>query len=326
MSKPITIFAESDSNFFPHLIGLILSIREKPESEQVDISIFDLGLTASQKTWLNNYVTNIVTPDWGLPPVPGMPAPFKGLFATPRTPALIPNYEIYVHIDSDAWVQDWAAVELLIEGAKRSNLAIVPELERSFCSNYHYANGYRRFAWDCFNQCRGPEAAEKFINYPILNSGVFSMRADSPYWGLWMSNLEKTLEFTPNFMMNQTALNVAVFERITGDRPSDVELLPITCNWTCYIGLPFYSKDQACLVEPYLPHQKIGILHRNSEDFRRQGTFTVRTCEGDTVKMNLKYREGDFSHASPPGAEEKLSGWGSNWWQGHKTDLDIKDY
>ena len=61
----------------------------------------------------------------------------------------------------------------------------------------------------------------------------------------------------PNFMMNQTALvNVAVFARITGDRPSDVELLPITCNWTCYIGLLFYSQDQACLVEPYLPHQE----------------------------------------------------------------------
>ena len=326
MPRPVTIFAESDSNFFPHLVGLILSIREKPESEQVDISLFDLGLTAEQKAWLKNYVTNIIAPDWGLPQPPGMPAPFKGLFATPRTPAFFPDYEIYVHIDSDAWVQDWGAVELLIEGARTSQLAIVPELERSFCSNYHFANDYRRFAWDCYNQCRGPEVADKYKNYPVLNSGVFSMRADSPYWGLWWDNLERSLEFTPNFMMNQTALNLAVFERITGDRPADVQLLPMSCNWTCYIGLPFYSKSRACLVEPYLPHQKLGIIHRNSEDLRRQGTFNLRTCEGDTVRMNLKYREGDFGDAFTRKAEEILCGWGREWWHGHRTDLDIKDF
>ena len=131
-----------------------------------------------------------------------------------------------------------------------------------------------------------------------------------------MSNLEKTLEFTPNFMTNQTALSVAIFERITGVRLADVKLLPITCNWTCYIGLPFYSKRPGLSGGAVSAPPKNRHHSSKQRDFRRQGTFTVRTCEGDSVKDNLKYREGDFSHASPPGAEEKLSGWGSDWWRG----------
>jgi hypothetical protein len=50
-----------------------------------------------------------------------------------------PGYEVYFHIDADAWVQDWAAVELYIAGARKGVMAVSPEIDRSFISNYRNA-------------------------------------------------------------------------------------------------------------------------------------------------------------------------------------------
>ena len=30
-----------------------------------------------------------------------------------------PGYQIYIHMDADAWVQDWVAVELYVAGRKK---------------------------------------------------------------------------------------------------------------------------------------------------------------------------------------------------------------
>jgi hypothetical protein len=326
MHKSVAVIAESDSNFFHHLAGMILSIKDKPQGGNLDICLFDLGLSEPQKRWLAKYVARIVDPGWVHPPVPGLPAPFKTIYAIPHIPEFFPGYETYVHIDADAWVQDFSAVDLLIRGANASSLAIVPEVERSFCSQYHYAKGFRQFVRDCYEQIRGPKAAEAYGDYPMLNTGVFAMRGDSPYWDAWREQMALSLSTPPNFMMTQTSLNLAVYERMDGDHPKDVQLLPILCNWTCYMALPVYDEERRLLVEPYLPHHPIGIVHRNSEDLRKREVFTVRTVQGNTARMNLKYREGDYCDALTAGAREITTGWGDMWWRGEKSDLDIKDY
>jgi hypothetical protein len=45
----------------------------------------------------------------------------------------------------------------------------------------------------------------------------------------------------------------------TRDLP--VELLPAWCNWSCIHSLPAVDRDSGSLVEPYLPHTVLSIVH-----------------------------------------------------------------
>jgi hypothetical protein len=46
VTKKITIASASSAEYFHFLQGMILSVRDKPQSKDVDISLYDLGLTA----------------------------------------------------------------------------------------------------------------------------------------------------------------------------------------------------------------------------------------------------------------------------------------
>ena len=41
----------------------------------------------------------------------------------------------------------------------------------------------------------------------------------------------------------------------------DTEFLPLNCNWIASNLLPKYDSNQKTFVEPYLPNNKIGIMH-----------------------------------------------------------------
>ena len=48
MSKKITIATASSAEYFHFLQGMVLSVRDKPESKDIDISLYDLGLSDEQ--------------------------------------------------------------------------------------------------------------------------------------------------------------------------------------------------------------------------------------------------------------------------------------
>ena len=41
----------------------------------------------------------------------------------------------------------------------------------------------------------------------------------------------------------------------------ETEFLPLNCNWITSNLLPKYDEQQKTFVEPYLPNNKIGIMH-----------------------------------------------------------------
>ena len=44
----------------------------------------------------------------------------------------------------------------------------------------------------------------------------------------------------------------------------DVEFLPLNCNWIASNVLPKFDLKNNTFVEPYLPHNKIGIMFINA--------------------------------------------------------------
>lgn len=304
------IVSASSAEFFHFLQGMVLSIREKPEGASIALGCFDLGLSEQQKSWLTERAVEIVVPDWpfGLSDAAGVPLPFKAILCRPLLPRYFPGHDVYMHMDADAWVQDWEAIEFYRAGAARGLLAITPEIDRSFISNYGTADSYRAFIVKVFTDLCGAEVAQKYRNYPILNTGVFAMPAGSPMWGRWARRIEENLHNGRNFHIEQASLNFEVFEHFDDDLAQGLEFLPSRCNWVCHQALPKFDVDRGLLVEPFLPHTPLGVIHRASDDFKQKKTGQIALTAGGTREMNLKYREGRYGFGSSD-EPEHLERW-----------------
>ena len=316
MGKKITIASASSAEYFHFLQGMVLSVRDKPQSKDIHISLYDLGLTAEQLSWLGDYVDNIVKPEWeyGLTAKDGMRDPFRAILAKPLLPKYFPGYDVYLHLDADAWVQDWTAIENYLKATETSALAITPEIHRAYTANYTASHEFRDFIVELYRGTWGDSYVKKYSYYPILNAGVFAMPKESPIWGYWAENIKVSLAKSHHHCIEQAALNLAVFEHpdqfhFAEPDKKNIEFLPATCNWLCHQSLPLYDKASDRFVEPYLPHAPLGVIHRASDDFKDKKSAPIYTTDGGTIVCNLKYREGEYDATVKSVEPEKLSDW-----------------
>jgi predicted O-methyltransferase YrrM len=277
------IVTSADSNFFELVQGTILSIREKPQGQSVDIGFFDVGCTPEQLQWIGQYVDHVVEPGWNydLPDGDRKPKYLKALVSRPFLPEYFPGYEIYIWIDADAWVQDWFAIELLALGAKGKGFAIVPELFAK-----HGARSLRH-AWIAvqyslyfhYTDFAGLEIE------PLLNAGVFSGARQSPHWLAWSRRLGQAIYKRLDILTDQFALNLAIYKDLGLDR---VELLPLSCNWLANYQELLWDSQRKLWVDPSLPQSPLGIIHLSGESKTKQ-THTALTTEGFRVEVYLSY-------------------------------------
>jgi SAM-dependent methyltransferase/predicted O-methyltransferase YrrM len=281
----ITITA-ADANYFELVRGTILSVREKPEGANVAIGFFDLGCTPEQLEWLETQVNIIQKPDWefNFPGKNEAPHYLKGLLARPFLRRYFPNFDIYLWIDADAWVQDWQAVELFVKGAAKRGLAVVPELDRGYYLAYGKLPWYWEFVYRDYQAAFGEEVAKQLHSYPTINAGIFALHKDAPHWELWAEYLDEGLQRHVSLMTDQIALNRLVYGTEMFDR---TEMLPAGCNWSCNFGLPVWDKQRRCFVEPYLPHGAIGILHITGH---KHDLVKLATTDGNQVEISLRYQ------------------------------------
>ncbi|MEG3850568.1 TylF/MycF/NovP-related O-methyltransferase [Microcoleus sp. herbarium19] len=282
----IIIITAADANYFELVRGAILSVREKPEGAQVAIGFFDLGCTLEQLQWLETQVNFIKKPDWDFD-FPGRneaPEHLKGLLVRPCLRKYFPNFDIYLWIDADAWVQDWRAIDLFVKGASRRGLAIVPEVHRASLQQYGQLPEFWKWTHQQYEANFGVEVANKLYSYPILNAGVFALRKDALHWDIWAEKLNQGLQKSGCIMTDQFALNLAVYScglfNLT-------EMLPAWCNWI-FNGFPVWDKQRGCFVEPYLPQEAIGILHlAGRQQFDR---VQLMATDGDIMEISVRYQ------------------------------------
>jgi SAM-dependent methyltransferase/predicted O-methyltransferase YrrM/lipopolysaccharide biosynthesis glycosyltransferase len=282
----IIIITAADANYFELVQGTILSVREKPEGENVAIGFFDLGCTPEQLQWLETQVNIIKKPDWDFdfPNRNEAPHYLKGLLARPFLREYFPNFDIYLWIDADAWVQDWQAVEQLVKGAAKRGLAVVPELDRGYYLAYGKLPWYWEFVYRDYQAAFGEEVAQQLHSYPTINAGVFALHKNAAHWELWAEYLSQGLQQHVSLMTDQIALNRLVYGTELFDK---TEMLPARCNWSCNFGLPVWDKHQACFVEPYLPQEAIGILHITGH---KHDLVKLATTDANQIEISLRYQ------------------------------------
>ena len=287
MSRPrLLIVSGADREYFPLLRDTVLSVRAVRRGAA--IGILDLGLDAEHRDWLSSRVEHIVHPAWDLdfPRRAQTPDTFKAQVARPFLPQHFPGYETYLWIDADAWLQDPRVIDLYVDAAGRDKLAITPEIDRAYKRHYKRPKPFGwTLAWKNYRQAFGWRAADRLGRNPMVNCGVFALHRDAPHWAAWARTLSRVLERTRFFFVEQIALNYVIFAE-----GMPVNLLPAYCNWMPGDAAPAFDTERGLFVEPYAPHEVIGIMHLAGRE-QKKHIFRLNTLCGETIGTSLRYSE-----------------------------------
>jgi hypothetical protein len=280
-------------------LDLILSIRNKPESADIAIGMLDTGLSEGAIEQFRPLVTHLVAPGWDVDfstlPNSADPPPsaawlqgsrgYQAMTARPSLPKHFPGYELYIWIDADCWIQEWSVINLLGRGAADGSICISAELDRAYVQ-YHDTGKITDWTNAVHESFHGREIGARLRNFPILNSGVFALRGDSPLWARWDAVMREGLARKRDFYAEQFGLNRVVYLE---NFPRNV--LPATCNWLANRGLIFFDAATKTFVEPYLPHQPLSIIHLSGESKHKEHRLTVLNGKG-VLSTNLRYSAG----------------------------------
>ena len=294
--KKNVIVSLADANYFPLLEELVDSIKRFSESEKVAICILDAGLTSEQKKKLFNKVDEIKSAEWDIQ-VPGYKVKgkewLKSQVSRAFLPKYFPNFDKYLWIDCDAWVNDWKSVELYFEACDDGKLGITQTIGPGYkiTSKVNWLFGKlaiiksQNFKHAVKSKI-GYDKARKLAFAPHINIGVFSLQKNSRGWDIWQKNLKQTLNAGNIFGSEGLAINMSVY---IDDLKT--EFLPLNCNWITSNLLPKYDEKNQTFVEPYLPNHKIGIIHlaagiwKDGKDMRIDKKIKIEIDNLDNKKI-----------------------------------------
>jgi lipopolysaccharide biosynthesis glycosyltransferase len=258
----------------------------------------DAGLTINQKSILAKKVDEIKPADWDIE-VPDFKIKgrewLKSQVSRAFLPKYFPNYEKYLWIDADAWVNSWEAIELYFKGCENDKLSIATSADRAYGRVLRaewFLGSFARIKSQNYKHAKSSGFSEKIARQvalkPHLNIGVFALEANASHWNVWQKNLKIALKAGKIWGSEQIAMNITIY---CDGLP--VEILPAYCNWTHIDGLK-YDKIQDTLVEPYLPNHKIGIVHfagKNNDQIRNDKNFIskIETIDGDIIDKKLRF-------------------------------------
>ena len=300
--KKNVIVSLADANYFPLLEELVDSIKKFEESKKVAICILDAGLTEDQKKKLLIKVDEIKSAEWDIE-VPGYKVKnkewLKSQVSRAFLPKYFPNYEKYLWIDCDAWVNDWNCIELYFKACNDGKLGITQTIGPGYkiTSKVNWLFGKlaiiksQNFKHAVKSKI-GYDKARKLAFAPHINIGVFSLEKNSKGWDIWQNNLSKTLKEGNIFGSEGLAINMSVYIDNL-----DTEFLPLNCNWITSNLLPKYDELQKTFVEPYLPNYKIGIMHlaagiwQDGKDMRvdKNIEIEIETLNNKKVFKSLRF-------------------------------------
>ena len=264
--KKNVIVSLADSNYFELLNELVDSIKRFEKSKETAICILDAGLKEEQKIILSKKVDEIKSAEWDIE-VPAFKVKgkewLKSQVSRAFLPKFFPNYEKYLWIDCDAWVNDWDSVELYFKACEDGKLGITQTLGPGYkiMSKVNWLFGKiavvksQNFKHAVKSKVGLPQA-RKLAFAPHINIGVFSLEKNSPGWTSWQKNLDQTLKSGNIFGSEGLAINMSVYID-----DLETEFLPLKCNWIASNLLPKFDELKNTFVEPYLPNYKIGIMH-----------------------------------------------------------------
>ena len=300
--KKNVIVSLADANYYPLLTELINSIKRFEKSRDIAICILDAGLSDQQKSELSSKVDEIKSAEWDIE-VPDNKIKgrewLKSQVSRAFLPKYFPDYEKYLWIDCDAWVNDWQAIELYFKACENAKLGITQTIGPGYkiTSRVNWVFGKLAIIKSqnfkhALKSKISYEKARKLAFAPHINIGVFSLEKKSTTWEKWQENLNQTLKGGDIFGSEQLAMNMSVYIDNV-----ETEFLPLNCNWITSNLLPKFDEVNNTFVEPYLPNCKIGIMHlaagiwKDNKDMRlnKEIEIDIKTLQGKILNKSLRF-------------------------------------
>ena len=300
--KKNTIVSLADSKYFELLNELIDSIRQFNESSSIAICILDAGLSDKERDHIEKKVDEIKKAEWDIE-VPAIKVRgkewLKSQVSRAFLPRYFPNYKKYLWIDCDAWVNDWSSVELYFKACTDGKLGITQSIGPGYkiLSKVKWLFGKLAIIKSqnfkhAISSKINIDKARKLAFAPHINIGVFSLEKNSDCWNVWQKNLEQTIKHGRLFGSEGLAINLSVYVDHV-----DTEFLPLGCNWITSNLLPKFDENKKEFVEPYLPNNKIGIIHlaaglwKDGKDMRLHDSIKIeiKSLNNNSLSKSLRF-------------------------------------
>ena len=302
--KENTIVSLADEKYFNLLEELIDSIKCFPESKNIAICVLDAGLNQDQIDRIKNKVDEIKKAEWDIEvsslKVKGKEW-LKSQVSRAFLPKYFPNYKKYLWIDCDAWVNDWSSIELYFKACDKGKLGITQSIGPGYrvLSKVKWLFGklaiiksqnFKHAVSSKINM----QKARKIAFAPHVNVGVFSLEKSSSAWNVWQNNLKETLKHGRIFGSEGLAINLSIYVDNV-----ETEFLPLGCNWIASNVLPKFDESKREFVEPYLPNNKIGIMHlaagiwKEGKDMRLDKSIKIeiKSLNDNTIYKSLRFEK-----------------------------------
>ena len=302
--KENTIVSLADEKYFNLLEELIESIKCFPDSKNIAICVLDAGLNQNQIDKIKNKVDEIKKAEWDIEvsslKVKGKEW-LKSQVSRAFLPKYFPNYKKYLWIDCDAWVNDWSSIELYFKACDKGKLGITQSIGPGYRVLSKVKWLFGKFAIiksqnfkHAVSSKINMQKARKIAFAPHVNIGVFSLEKSSSVWNVWQNNLKETLKHGRIFGSEGLAINLSVYVDNV-----DTEFLPLGCNWIASNVLPKFDEGKREFVEPYLPNNKIGIMHlaagiwKEGKDMRLDKSIKIeiKSLNNNTVSKSLRFEK-----------------------------------
>ena len=302
--KENTIVSLADEKYFNLLEELIESIKRFPESKNIAICVLDAGLNQDQIDKIKNKVDEIKKAEWDIEvsslKVKGKEW-LKSQVSRAFLPKYFPNYKKYLWIDCDAWVNDWSSIELYFKACDKGKLGITQSIGPGYRVLSKVKWLFGKFAIiksqnfkHAVSSKINMQKARKIAFAPHINIGVFSLEKSSSVWNVWQNNLKETLKHGRIFGSEGLAINLSVYVDNV-----DTEFLPLGCNWIASNVLPKFDESKREFVEPYLPNNKIGIMHlaagiwKEGKDMRLDKSIKIeiKSLNNNTISKSLRFEK-----------------------------------
>ena len=302
--KENTIVSLADEKYFNLLEELIESIKCFPESKNIAICVLDAGLNQDQIDKIKNKVDEIKKAEWDIEvstlKVKGKEW-LKSQVSRAFLPKYFPNYKKYLWIDCDAWVNDWSSIELYFKACDKGKLGITQSIGPGYRVLSKVKWLFGKFAIiksqnfkHAVSSKINMQKARKIAFAPHINIGVFSLEKSSSVWSVWQNNLKETLKHGRIFGSEGLAINLSVYVDNV-----DTEFLPLGCNWIASNVLPKFDESKGEFVEPYLPNNKIGIMHlaagiwKEGKDMRLDKSIKIqiKSLNNNSISKSLRFEK-----------------------------------
>jgi hypothetical protein len=269
--RPTTAIVFSvDQTYLPLAQGLVRSLNANVTPfHAVEVVCVDIGLQEDGRDWMAGQGVRVVAVREDLLP-PSVLAAIAdaphmiAMAGRPYFPELLPEYDVFVHLDADTWVQNDEFFLSFMQCVAEAPEKIVLAPGQS-----HYGTGF----YGRIDKIIEVNENWVFGLYDILtaralsksvffSAGVFAMHRSSPVWKLWADELAriyvvgKALNPQCMHLHEQTALNGVVRTHALVE-PVD-PLFNFHCNDGGAIRCPKTGRVITCLLRP---HREISVVH-----------------------------------------------------------------